>query len=324
MKKLIAILMALAILLSFAACGEAEEPTTEAPTNAEVTEPVTEPIDEKQLTVDNGKGSSITVNYPADFTFNEANTEGNFLAHPDAVKCGTLEREDINIGFGFSIISTTGDTIHDYAARNFKNSTIFEEGAVGEYKTYIRQLSTSRMTLIVCLNDYEFAIIEFNLPAGATKEDYAVLRDSELFTNFYDSIVVTAATAEENLVMGAPVTTENGYVSITPCGGFIYDESDTTGAIALKNGSLGANAAIYVYDEQSMELEVQKKYFGYAYPNKEYTDITIGENTFAAIESNTGTTYLVAETSSGMAMYVAVWSCSVEDAKPVLETIVIG
>ena len=46
MKKLIAILMALAILLSFAACGEAEEPTTTEATEPEVTEEVTEAVEE--------------------------------------------------------------------------------------------------------------------------------------------------------------------------------------------------------------------------------------------------------------------------------------
>ncbi len=324
MKKFIAILMALAVLLSFAACGAAEEPTTTEATEPEVTEEVTEAIEDKQLTVENGKGSSITLNYPADFVFNAENTDGNFLALTDAVKCGMLEREDINIGFGFGIVSAAYDSVHDYAATNFDECTIFEEGTIGEYKTYIRQNVTSRMTLVVCLNNFEFAMIEFNLPAGATKEDYAALRASELFNSIYDSIVVSVASAEENMVMGDPITSENGYVTVTPCGGFIYDEADTTNAIALKNGSLGANAAIYVYDEQSMELEPQKKYFGYAYPNKEYTEMTIGENTFYAIESNSGTTYLVAETSSGMAMYVAVWSCAVADAMPVLETIVIG
>ena len=122
-----------------------------------------------------------------------------------------------------------------------------------------------------------------------------------------------------------PITTEKGYVTVTPCGGFVYDaEGTSANMVSLKNASLGANAAVYVYDEQSMELDVQKKYFSYAYPNKEYTTVTIGENTFEAIESNTGITYLVAETSTGYAMYVAVWSCSVEDAMPVLETIVIG
>ncbi len=58
--------------------------------------------------------------------------------------------------------------------------------------------------------------------------------------------------------------------------------------------------------------------------NKEYTSVTIGANTYDAIESNTGVTYLVAKTSTGNAMYVMVWSCTVEDAKPLIETIVIG
>ncbi|MBQ3150343.1 MAG: hypothetical protein IJB86_03765 [Clostridia bacterium] len=130
---------------------------------------------------------------------------------------------------------------------------------------------------------------------------------------------VTEAVTDE------PITTEKGYVTVTPCGGFVYDENETTDKkVALKNASLGAHAAVYVFDEQSMELDAQKKYFSYAYPNKEYTTVTIGDNTFEAIESNTGITYLVAETSTGYAMYVAVWSCSVEDAMPVLETIVIG
>lgn len=123
----------------------------------------------------------------------------------------------------------------------------------------------------------------------------------------------------------APITTAKGYATVTPCGGFVYNDAETTDdKVALKNADLGAYAVVYVFDEQSMELEAQKKYFSYAYPNKEYKTVTIGENTFEAIESNTGTTYLVAETSTGYAMYVAVWSCSVEDAMPVLETIVIG
>ena len=123
----------------------------------------------------------------------------------------------------------------------------------------------------------------------------------------------------------APITTAKGYATVTPCGGFIYDEAQSDkSSLAFTNTSLGANAAVYVYDEQSMEYEVQKKQFGYAYPNKEYTTVTIGANTYEAIESNTGVTYLVAKTSTGNAMYVMVWSCSVEDAKPLIETIVIN
>ena len=88
--------------------------------------------------------------------------------------------------------------------------------------------------------------------------------------------------------------------------------------------TLGYNyAAVYVYDKQDMEYEVQKRQFGYAYPNKEYSTVTIGANTFDAIESNTGVTYLVAKTSTGNAMYVMAWNCSVADATPLIETIVI-
>jgi len=138
-------------------------------------------------------------------------------------------------------------------------------------------------------------------------------------------VVTTTEAPVTEVITDDPITTEKGYVTVTPCGGFVYEENETTAKkVALKNATLGANAAVYVFDEQSMELDAQKKYFSYAYPNKEYTTVTIGENTFEAIESNTGITYLVAETSTGYAMYIAVWSCSVEDAMPVLETIVIG
>ena len=123
----------------------------------------------------------------------------------------------------------------------------------------------------------------------------------------------------------APIKTDKGYVTVTPAGGFIYDEAQSDkSSLVFTNTSLGANAAVYVYDEQSMEYEVQKKQFGYAYPNKEYTSVTIGANTYEAIESNTGVTYLVAKTSTGNAMYVMVWSCTVADATPLIETIVIS
>ena len=188
------------------------------------------------------------------------------------------------------------------------------------------------MQIIVCLNNFEFAMLEFKLPAGAKKEDYAALRAGELFNTIYDNLAIEAGAAEvENTDGGedagtetAAVTTNKGYVTVTPAGGFIYDEAQSDkSSLVFTNTSLGANAAVYVYDEQSMEYEVQKRQFGYAYPNKEYTSVTIGANTFDAIESNTGVTYLVAKTSTGNAMYVMVWSCSVADATPLIETIVI-
>ena len=75
----------------------------------------------------------------------------------------------------------------------------------------------------------------------------------------------------------APIKTDKGFVTVTPAGGFIYDEAQSDkNSLTFTNTSLGANAAVYVYDEQSMEYEVQKRQFGYAYPNKEYTSVTIG------------------------------------------------
>ena len=188
------------------------------------------------------------------------------------------------------------------------------------------------MQIIVCLNNFEFAMLEFKLPAGAKRDDYAALRAGELFKTVYENLTIEAGAAEvENTDAGEPevpanepVKTDKGFVTVAPAGGFIYDEAQSDkSSLAFTNTSLGANAAVYVYDEQSMEYEVQKKQFGYAYPNKEYTQVTIGANTFDAIESNTGVTYLVAKTSTGNAMYVMVWSCSVADATPLIETIVI-
>lgn len=329
MKKLLAILMALAMLLSFAACGGNENPETTQPT-----ETTTEAPKFDETVVTDGKTNKLTIRTPiGEFTFNEANTEGNFLAQTNIVKCGTLENAEVNIGVAFAVTHAAYDSVHDYVTKSFKNHTIFEEGKIGDYTTYIRQNGPSAMQIIVCFNNFEFAMIEFKLPAGAKRDDYAALRAGELFKTVYENLTIEAGAAEvENTDAGeseapanGPVTTDKGFVTVTPAGGFIYDEAQSDkSSLAFTNTSLGANAAVYVYDEQSMELDAQKKYFSYAYPNKEYTTVTIGENTFEAIESNTGITYLVAETSTGYAMYVAVWSCSVEDAMPVLETIVIG
>ncbi|MBO5359695.1 MAG: hypothetical protein J6B25_02510 [Clostridia bacterium] len=329
MKKLLAILMALAILLSFAACGGNENPDTTQPT-----ETTTEAPKFDETVVTDGKTNKLTIRTPIDeFTFNEANTEGNFLAQTNIVKCGTLENAEVNIGVAFAVTHAAYDSVHDYVTKSFKNHTIFEEGKIGDYTTYIRQNGPSAMQIIVCFNNFEFAMLEFKLPEGAKRDDYAALRAGELFKTVYDNLTIEVGAAEvENTDAGepeapanGPITTDKGFVTVTPAGGFIYDEAQSDNkSLTFTNTSLGANAAVYVYDEQSMEYEVQKKQFAYAYPNKEYTSVTIGANTFEAIESNTGVTYLVAKTSTGNAMYVMVWNCSVADATPLIETIVIN
>lgn len=329
MKKLLAILMALAMLLSFAACGGNENPETTQPT-----ETTTEAPKFDETVVTDGKTNKLTIRTPiGEFAFNEANTEGNFLAQTNIVKCGTLENTEVNIGVAFAVTHAAYDSVHDYVTKSFRNNTIFEEGKIGEFTTYIRQNGPSAMQIIVCLNNFEFAMLEFKLPAGAKRDDYAALRAGELFKTVYENLTIEAGAAEvENTDAGepeapanGPITTDKGFVTVTPAGGFIYDEAQSDkSSLAFTNTSLGANAAVYVYDEQSMEYEVQKRQFGYAYPNKEYTSVTIGANTFDAIESNTGVTYLVAKTSTGNAMYVMVWNCSVADATPLIETIVIN
>ena len=329
MKKFLAILMALAMLLSFAACGGNENPDTTQPT-----ETTTEAPKFDETVVTDGKTNKLTIRTPiGEFTFNEANTEGNFLAQTNIVKCGTLENADVNIGVAFAVTHAAYDSVHDYVTKSFKNNTIFEEGKIGDYTTYIRQNGPSAMQIIVCLNNFEFAMLEFKLPAGAKRDDYAALRAGELFKTVYENLTIEAGAAEvENTNAGepeapanGPITTDKGFVTVTPAGGFIYDEAQSDkSSLAFTNTSLGANAAVYVYDKQDMEYEVLKKQFGYAYPNKEYSTVTIGANTYEAIESNTGITYLVAKTSTGNAMYVMVWSCSVADATPLIETIVIN
>ena len=329
MKKFLAILMALAMLHSFAACGGNENPEITQPT-----ETTTEAPKFDETVVTDGKTNKLTIRTPiGEFAFNKANTEGNFLAQTNIVKCGTLENAEVNIGVAFAVTHAAYDSVHDYVTKSFKNHTIFEEGKIGDYTTYIRQNGPSAMQIIVCFNNFEFAMLEFKLPEGAKRDDYAALRAGELFKTVYDNLTIEVGAAEvENTDAGepeapanGPITTDKGFVTVTPAGGFIYDEAQSDkSSLAFTNTSLGANAAVYVYDEQSMEYEVQKRQFGYAYPNKEYTSVTIGANTFDAIESNTGVTYLVAKTSTGNAMYVMVWSCSVADATPLIETIVIN
>ena len=328
MKKLLAILMALVMLLSFAACGGNENPDTTQPT-----ETTTEAPKFDETVVTDGKTNKLTIRTPiGEFAFNEANTEGNFLAQTNIVKCGTLENAEVNIGVAFAVTHAAYDSVHDYVTKSFRNNTIFEEGKIGEFTTYIRQNGPSAMQIIVCFNNFEFAMLEFKLPEGAKRDDYAALRAGELFKTVYDNLTIEVGAAEvENTDAGEPEAPANGpvktdkcFVTVTPAGGFIYDEAQSDkSSLVFTNTALGANAAVYVYDKQDMEYEVQKRQFGYAYPNKEYTSVTIGANTYDAIESNTGITYLVANTSTGNAMYVMVWNCTVEDATPLIETIVI-
>lgn len=166
MKKLLAILMALAMLLSFAACGGNENPDTTQPT-----ETTTEAPEFDETTVTDGKFNKLTVKTPIDeFTFNEANTEGNFLAQTNIVKCGTLESEEVNIGLAFAVTHAAYKSVHDYVTKCFSKNTIFEEGKLGEYTTYVRQNVTTAMQIIVCFNDFEFAMLEFKLPDGQRRK----------------------------------------------------------------------------------------------------------------------------------------------------------
>ena len=192
MKKLLAILMALAMLLSFAACGGNENPETTQPT-----ETTTEAPKFDETVVTDGKTNKLTIRTPiGEFTFNEANTEGNFLAQTNIVKCGTLENAEVNIGVAFAVTHAAYDSVHDYVTKSFKNHTIFEEGKIGDYTTYIRQNGPSAMQIIVCLNNFEFAMLEFKLPAGAKRDDYAALRAGELFKTVYDNLLIEAGAAE--------------------------------------------------------------------------------------------------------------------------------
>ncbi len=133
-------------------------------------------------------------------------------------------------------------------------------------------------------------------------------------------------TTTEPTTTAAPVDegipTANGYATVKEAGNWEYKGEYAPGMLEFADKTV-PGSKIYISEEQG--LEAQKKSAEYAYPEKKFEEVKIGENTYSFMQAKDGLAYLIAPTSAegDFCLYIQINGGTFEDAKPLIETIVI-
>ena len=129
----------------------------------------------------------------------------------------------------------------------------------------------------------------------------------------------TTETTTEASAKDGPITSSKGNVTVSAAGDWEYKGLYSPTMMEFTSKAI-EGACVYISDKEDMEYEVQKKTVGYAYPDKAFDEIKIGDISFEYMQGN-GVEYLIVPTSNGYAIYIQVRGCTVEDATALLETL---
>ena len=126
----------------------------------------------------------------------------------------------------------------------------------------------------------------------------------------------TSAPADEG------ITTSKGYATIKEAGNWEHKGEYAPGMLEFADKTV-PGSKVYISEEQG--FEAQKKSVEYAYTDKEFEEVKIGENTYAFMQAKDGLAYLIAPVSAegDFCLYIQINGGSFDDAKPLIETIVI-
>ena len=127
----------------------------------------------------------------------------------------------------------------------------------------------------------------------------------------------TSAPAE-----GEPIATPNGYATIKESGNWEYKGEYSSTMIQFADKTV-PGSMIYISEKQG--LEATKKSVEYAYTDKAFEEVKIGDNTYSFMQAKDNMAYLIAPTSAegDFCLYIQINGGTLEDAKPLIETIVI-
>lgn len=121
------------------------------------------------------------------------------------------------------------------------------------------------------------------------------------------------------------LSTPKGYLTITARDGWVEGEALANDRLVLENPDLGVVVTITIDDFQLVsDIEQEKSIIASGYEAKEFTEYTIGDNTFERLQVSDTLNYLVTTCSTGKVIQLEIRNCALEDAESVLETIVIG
>lgn len=156
------------------------------------------------------------------------------------------------------------------------------------------------------------ALMLFTLAACGGKED--------------ETTAPPETTAEETTtaapVEGEPIATQNGYATIEEAGNWEYKGEYAPGMLEFADKTV-PGSKIYISEKQG--FEAQKKSVEYAYTDKAFEEVKIGDNTYSFMQAKDGLAYLIAPVSAegDFCLYIQINGGTFEDAKPLIETIVI-
>jgi len=133
-------------------------------------------------------------------------------------------------------------------------------------------------------------------------------------------------TTTEPTTTAAPVDeaipTANGYATVKEVGNWEYKGEYAPGMLEFADKTV-PGSKIYISEKQG--LEAQKKSVEYAYTDKAFEEVKIGDNTYSFMQAKDGLAYLIAPTSAegDFCLYIQINGGTLEAAKPLIETIVI-
>ncbi len=318
--KIVALLLSVAMVLTLAACGSKTDGDNMENPDASV-ESTDVAVALKDLSLTNDNDATVTLQYPDGFTYTEEDQGNSFLHQTIHKKCGALKATDYFIAFAFGEINaTTYDDVYDYF-KQFDYDPLYEEKEINGTPAYVRQKADKAITMVMPVSQTKFFMIQIEQnDHSGSEEEYASLYATEDVKTVLESIKLTASKVE-NKAMKTP----KGYVTITPCDGWVDGGETTNDAILLENPEIGNAVTVKIDDLQlSSDMEQNKSIVSSGYEVKEFTELTIGANKYQHLSVSDTLNYLLIATSTGKIAEIEVRNCTLEEANSVLETIVIG
>lgn len=331
MNKLFAILMASAMLVSAAALsgctggsdqGSSSDVSSNASSDASSDSSSESAAATKTLTLDNHDGVVMTMEYPESLTYNPDSValNENFVMKK-MTNFGALEGD---YTFAFQT-EQLYDSYADFPSymKQFKNNAIYEETKVGDYDAYIKQNADYEIHLYIVYGETEYIEGVLQIENG-TADDYKAMYEGE-FKTMFDSIKFDGAPQGGSSDTSGTFTTDNGYVTVTAENGWYKGESKQNNALTIYNDKIGPVSWVVIDDSQLSTVDKLKEYVLVGYKDYEFEPITIGSNSYEILTSGSkkDVSFLVAETSSGKGFEIELRNVTVEEATPLLETIVI-
>ena len=304
------------------------EPTEPAAETTDATEPPTEPTPTQpagpvkpasfteMLTFSDGMKTTVTVHYPASFTYEADYWMGSFLSHTPYACGGILKGAEYTVDFGFVKANDYYKTVENYV-KTFKGTDIYEEIEVSGLKAYVRQDKTSRLNIVICLDAERMLNVEITVPGDGSEAIYRPIWEDGIVSAIIENLEITVGE-----FVSETLTTDLGYVSITTTEGWYKGAPNSNYALTLLHrDNLGW---VDIKDTQLGTLQQTMDQIISGYPGTVWTEMTIGSNVFQYLVTATGNVhYLAANTSSGKPFYIEVRGVPLEDVLPMLESIVI-